>query len=318
MKKLSIVVPCFNEKECIKLLWESVEQVFQKVDSFIYEIIYVDDGSRDGTLQEIKSLAKVIGDEKIKYISFSRNFGKEAAMYAGLLKADGNYVVLMDADLQHPPELLPKMLEILEDGNYDCCGARRVNRKGEPKLRSFFSKSFYKLIGGISSVNLIQNGSDFRMMTSKVAKSLVSLKERERFTKGIFSWVGFSTYWIDYENVERAAGTTKWSTASLLHYAINGILAFATAPLRGVVYLGLVITLISFVYAIYVFYCAIQYPGERTGYSTIVLLLLFFGGVIIFLLGVLGEYLARIYLEVKHRPIYIEKESNMPGDEDEK
>lgn len=310
MKRIDIVVPCYNEEECICLLFERVEKVFSNIEGYKFRIVYVDDGSVDETLTKIKRLAEDIGEDTIKYISLSRNFGKEAAMFAGLQNADGDAVVLMDADLQHPPELIPYMLKVLEEG-YDCCGARRKDRKGEPVIRSFFSTCFYRVINGLSKVDLSQNGSDYRMISPKVVRAMISLNERERFTKGIFSWVGFSTKWLEYENVERVAGTTKWSMAALLGYAVNGIIAFATAPLRGVVYLGMFITFISFIYAIYVFYNAIFHTGARSGYATITLLLLFLGGVIILLLGVIGEYLARIYIEVKQRPIYIEKETNI-------
>ena len=314
--KLSLVVPCYNEEGNIRAFYTEAKRVFDAED-YEYEIIFVNDGSRDKTQEELEKVYN-LHETNIVIEMFSRNFGKEAAIYAGFQKASGDLVTVIDADLQQRPEIVVKMVKILlENEEYDCVAAYQEERH-EGKMVGGLKNMFYKIINKTSEIEFYPGASDFRTFRRTVVDAILSLPEYHRFSKGIFSWVGFSTYWIDYENVERAAGTTKWSTASLLHYAINGILAFATAPLRGVVYLGLVITLISFVYAIYVFYCAIQYPGERTGYSTIVLLLLFFGGVIIFLLGVLGEYLARIYLEVKHRPIYIEKESNMPGDEDEK
>ncbi len=309
MKHIALVVPSYNEEECVSLLYERVREVFEKETEYDFSILYVNDGSKDHTLEEILKLEKKYGSEKVKYISFARNFGKESAIYAGLSSAEGDYIVLMDADLQHPPELLPEMARKLDEG-YDCCGARRVDRKGEPPIRSALSRLFYKLINKMTNMNMVQGGSDFRMMTAQMAEAMTSLGERERFTKGIFSWVGFDTTWIEYENVERAAGTTKWSFGGLVRYALSGFISFATAPLRLAVYLGFFIVFVAFIYAITIFVAAIGNGAGRTGYSTIVLLLLFFGGVIILLLGIIGEYMARMYMEMKHRPIFIVKKSN--------
>lgn len=218
MKTLDIVVPCFNEGECVPLLFQAIDDALKDID-VIWDIIYIDDGSRDDTLRHIEDLAKKYGSGKVKYITFSRNFGKESAIYAGLSYTTADYVALMDADLQHPPALLPQMIAALDEG-YDCCGARRVSRKGEPLFRSFFSRMFYSVINHVTSMHLVQGGSDFRMMKREVVDAIVSLQERERFSKGIMSWVGFNTKWIEYENVERAAGETKWSMRGLMHYAI--------------------------------------------------------------------------------------------------
>jgi len=311
MKTIDIVVPCYNEQPCIALLYSEIEKSLSVLgEEYCWRIIYVDDGSKDHTLDQIRELAREKGSHSVKYISFSRNFGKEAAIYAGLSYANADYVVLMDADLQHPPSFIPQMLSKIEEG-YDCCGARRVSRKGEPKVRSLFSRLFYRVMKFLSGLEMTPGGSDYRMMTRQVVETIISMKEKERFTKGIFSWVGFSTCWIEYENVERAAGKTKWSFWGLAQYAVNGFIAFATTPLRAAIWLGFTIDIITFFYAIWFFVNSLRNTGSRTGYATIVLLLMFFGGTIILLLGVIGEYLARIYMESKDRPIFIMKETNM-------
>lgn len=317
MKKIKVVVPCYNEEKCISELYRRVNEVLEKLQGYCHEFLFVDDGSKDFTLKEIIKLTcpKEEHRVKVEYISFARNFGKEAAIFAGLMNAkDADIVILMDADLQHPPALLPAMLQEIEKG-YDCCGARRVSRKGEPVIRSTFSKLFYNCINHITCMELVPGGSDYRVMVRKVVDAVTSLPETERFTKGILSWVGFDTKWIEYNNEERFAGDTKWSFSGLVKYAFNGIMSFATTPLRAAIYLGFTIVLFSFIYGIYVFYHALLDSDNRSGYASMVLLLLFFGGVIITLLGVIGEYLARIYLEVKHRPIFIIKESNLQKNE---
>lgn len=306
MKRIEIVVPCYNEEPCIYPLYEAVAEVFSGIDNYDWSLLYVNDGSSDGTLQKLKDLRAEKG-ERVEYISFARNFGKESAIYAGLQNSTGEIVVLMDADLQHPPAMLPEMIKGIEEG-YDCCGARRVSRKGEPVIRSAFSKLFYGIINNVTEMKLVQGGSDFRMMTRQMVDSMLLLTERERFSKGIMSWVGFDTKWIPYENVERIAGKSKWNFLGLVKYAWSGFIAFATAPLRAVIYLGSIIVLISAIYAVYLVVMAISHPEQNgSGFGTIALLILFIGGVIITLLGVIGEYIARIYIELKHRPIYIEK-----------
>lgn len=310
MKKIEMVVPSYNEEQCIRPLYDAIENVFKDIKNYDFSVLYVNDGSKDNTLGEIRKLVEEKGNDKVKYISFARNFGKEAGIYAGLSNTTGDYVVLMDADLQHPPTLIPKMIEGIEEG-YDCCGARRVSRKGEPPIRSAFSRMFYRVVNKVTSMNLVQGGSDFRMMSRKMVDAIISLDERERFTKGIMSWVGFDTKWIEYENVERLAGESKWSFMGLAKYAINGFIAFATAPLRAVIYLGSFTVLISVIYAIYVLIETISGDGVRNGYATLLILLLLFSGLIITILGVIGEYIIRIYYELKHRPIYIAKETNI-------
>ncbi len=316
MKTLEIVVPSYNEGECVKLLYEALEKNLSGVQDLAWTVIYVDDGSKDDTLQNIRSLAEEKGSDKVKYLSFSRNFGKESAIFAGLSYTTADYVVLMDADLQHPPELLPKMIETLDEG-YDCAAARRVDRKGEPIIRSGLSRLFYKFINHVTVMNLVQGGSDFRMMRRPVVLAMLSLQERERFTKGIMSWVGFKTKWLEYENVQRAAGETKWSMRGLMKYAISGFFAFATTPLRAAIWLGFAIDVVTLLMGIWFMVVTLTSDSPRTGYGTIVLLVAFFGGTIILLLGIIGEYLARIYLEVKKRPIFILSESNMEDESSE-
>lgn len=310
MRTLDIVVPCYNEAECVELFYEDMVKTLSQVPDLKYSIIYVNDGSKDNTLGCLKKLAEEHGNDKVKYVSFSRNFGKESAIFAGLSYSTADYVVLMDADLQHPSSLLPEMIEALEEG-YDCCGARRVTREGEPVLRSFLSRTFYKVINKVTSMELVQGGSDFRMMKRCVVDAMLMMEERERFTKGIMSWVGFSTKWIEYENVERAAGETKWSMSGLVAYALSGFMAFATAPLRLAVYLGLTIDVITVIGTIWFAIATLNSDMPRTGYGTIVCLIAFFGGTIILLLGIIGEYMARIYNEVKKRPIFLVKDTNV-------
>lgn len=310
MKKIEIIVPCYNEQECVNLFYHKTVEETAKIKDCEISFLFIDDGSKDKTLQEIIKLTEQYGNDNIKYISFSRNFGKEAAIFAGLSKADRDYIVLMDADLQHPPKLIKSMYEKILEG-YDCCGARRTDRKGEPVIRSFFSRKFYSVMNKMAGLDMVQGGSDFRMMTAQVAQAVISMQEKERFTKGMLSWIGFNTYWLEYENVERVAGETKWSFIGLLKYAVNGILCFATTPLRIAIYLGLTIDIITVIYTIWVFLQAFNPASERTGFSTLVILISFFSGIIIMLLGVIGEYLSRIYMEVKNRPIFIVKSSNL-------
>lgn len=312
MKTIDVIIPCYNESSCVKLIYSALEGVFSsKLKEYDWSVIYVDDGSSDNTLTEIKELADKYNSDKVSYISFARNFGKEAAIYAGLENSSGDYVALMDADLQHPPELLVEMAEALESGEYDCAAARRVSRKGEPPIRSAFSREFYHAINWATGMHLVPGMTDYRLMTRKVADAIVSLREHERFIKGIYSWVGFRTKWIEYENVERAAGKSKWSFNGLWDYAKSGIIAFAVTPLRGVIWLGMLVVAVSLVYGILVLHSSLFGARSWTDTTTIILLLLFLGGVIITILGVIGEYLARIYMEVKDRPIYVERETNM-------
>ena len=310
MRNVEIIVPCYNEEQCIEAFYEETSEVMDGLVDYSYSYLYVNDGSKDATLMKIYDLVEKHGSEKVKYLSFARNFGKEAAIYAGLEKSTGDYVILIDADLQHPPALIPSMLEKLEEG-HDCCGARRVSRKGEPVIRSLFSKAFYRLINKVTAMNLVQGGSDYRIMTRQMAKAIISLSERERFIKGIMSWVGFDTVWIDYQNVERYAGKTKWSFWGLVRYAWHGFISFATTPLRAVIWMGFIVVVASVIYGVRLAYWSFTGMRPWSDTTTILILLIFFSGVIICILGIIGEYMARIYLELKGRPIYILKESNL-------
>lgn len=315
MKTIELIVPCYNEEKCVSLFYERIKEVFADMPTFDFIITYVDDGSKDHTMDEIKKIVKRAENGKVQYISLSRNFGKEAAIYAGLSKCTGDYVALLDADLQHPPELLKDMVVAIEEEGYDCASARRVSRKGEPFIRSMFSKAFYHIINHITVIDLVPGSTDYRLMKRDVVEAIVSMTERERFTKGIYAWVGFKNKWIEYENVERAAGTTTWNFWGLLRYAYTGFVAFATTPLRGVIYFGIVIVLLSIILAVHIGLSAINTPGaQRNGYASIMILMLFLGGVIITILGMIGEYLARIYMEVKNRPIYFAREMYMIED----
>lgn len=309
-KTIELIVPCYNEEKCVSLFYHRIKEVFEEISDYDFVITFVDDGSKDHTMKEIKRIAAT--ETRIRYISLSRNFGKESAIYAGLSKSLGDYVALMDADLQHPPELLKEMLVAVEEEGYDCASARRVSRKGEPFIRSMFSRAFYHVINHITVIDLVPGSTDYRLMKRSVVEAIVSMTERERFTKGIYAWVGFKNKWIEYENVERVAGSSAWNFWGLVRYAYSGFLAFATTPLRGVIYFGMIITLVSIIWAVKIGIGALRTPyAQRNGYSSIMILMLFLGGVIISILGMIGEYMARIYMEVKNRPIYFARETNI-------
>lgn len=312
MKIIELIVPCYNEEKCVALFYNAIVDVFEELPEYGFTITYIDDGSSDNTLNEIKRVVAYAQKGTVQYISLSRNFGKESAIYAGLSKSKGDYVALIDADLQHPPKLLIKMLNAIEREGYDRATARRVSRRGEPLIRSIFSKAFYHVVNHVTVIDLVSGSTDYCLMKRNVVLSIISMGERERFTKGIYSWVGFKNKWIEYENVERAAGKTKWNIRGLFRYAYSGFVAFATTPLRGIIYLGMIITFVAFVYAMHIGIETYRNPlAPRTGYASIMITMLFLGGVIITTLGMIGEYLARIYMEVKNRPIYIERETNI-------
>lgn len=315
MKTIELIVPCYNEENCISLFYDRIKEVFLNMPGCEFIITFVDDGSKDNTIQEIKKVVECVDMGKVQYISLSRNFGKESAMYAGLSKSVGDYVAVMDADLQHPPELLKKMLDAIENEGYDCASARRVSRKGDPLIKSMLSRAFYHVINHVTVIDLVPGSTDYRLMKRKVVNAIVAMSERERFTKGIYAWVGFKNKWIEYENVERIAGKTKWNIRGLFHYAYSGFLAFATTPLRAVIYFGMFIVMVSVIYAGYIFVGTLNSDAERTGYASIIIIMLFLGGVIITILGMIGEYMARIYMEVKNRPIYFVRESNISENE---
>ena len=307
MDKLSVIVPCYNEEESIPYFYKEIKKVIKdmKID---LELIFVNDGSKDNTLNIIKKLTK---DKSVKYIDFSRNFGKEAAMWAGLNMATGNYVTIMDSDLQDPPALLPEMLDLIKKENYDIIGTRRVTRKGEPPIRSFFARCFYKIINKMSKVEMVDGARDFRLMTRQVVDSILELKEYNRYSKGLFSFVGYKTKWLEYENIKRVAGETKWSFFKLFLYAIEGIVAFTTAPLTIAMLIGLIFCLIAFLMIIVVIIKTLIFGDPTSGWPSLVCIIFLVSGVQLLCIGVIGEYLAKMYLEVKQRPIYIIKDTNM-------
>ena len=306
MDLLSIVVPCFNEEESVEIFFKEIQKVLADQN---YEIIYINDGSSDNTLKKIKKL--VNENSNIKYISFSRNFGKESAIYAGLKNASGDLVCLIDVDLQHPPSLIPEMIETVSNEDYDVVAARRISRKGEPAIKSFFSHSFYKIFNRISEIELVEGATDYRVMTRQVVDSILELSEYNRFSKGLFHWVGFNTKWIPYENIERVAGETTWSFWGLVQYSIEGIVAFTTIPLSISTFIGTIISIIAFIYMIFIVIRYLIYSDPVQGYPTIMCVILFLGGIQLLSIGVLGKYLEKTYVETKNRPIFIVKESNI-------
>ena len=306
MKKISLVVPCYNEQEVINLFYTEIQKVKKDFENVEFEIIFVNDGSKDKTLELMRELSK---NDDVRYVSFSRNFGKEAAMYAGLEASTGDYVAIMDADLQDPPALLKEMYEILESGEYDSVATRRVTRKGEPVIRSFFARLYYKIINKISKTEIVDGARDFRLMTRQMVDSVLSLKEYNRFSKGIFSWVGYRTKWLEYENVERAAGETKWSFWKLFLYSLESIVAFSTAPLSIASVMGILFCFVAFIIIIFIIVRTLMYGDPTSGWPSMVCIMFFIGGVQLLCLGIMGQYLSKTYLEVKKRPIYIVQET---------
>ena len=304
MKKLSVVVPCYNEEEALPLFYEAFIRETQGMN-VEFEFVFVDDGSRDGTVREFEKLHE--RDGRVHYITFSRNFGKESAMFAGMEAAAGDYVVIMDADLQDPPALLPEMLSAIENDGYDCVASRRVTRKGEPPIRSFFARAFYKLINKISKTEIVDGARDFRLMTRQMVDAILQLREVSRFSKGLFSWVGFKTKWLEYENIERVAGETKWSFWKLLLYSIDGIIAFSTAPLAIASVAGVLFCLLAFAMLLFFFFKTILFGDPVAGFPATICIILLLGGIQLFCIGILGQYLSKTYLETKQRPIYIVK-----------
>lgn len=306
MDLLSVVVPCYNEEESVDIFLEEVERVLAERD---FEVVFVNDGSSDNTLEKIKDLAN--SNPKVKYVSFSRNFGKEAGIFAGLEHARGDLICIIDADLQHPPSMILQMIDAIENEGYDVAAARRVSRKGEPKIKSFFSHRYYRVFNRISKIEIVEGATDFRVMTRQVADSVLELREYNRFTKGLFQWVGFDTKWIEYENVERAAGETTWSLLGLIGYSIEGIVAFSTLPLSLTIFLGTVISIVAFLYMLYIIAKYLLYSDPVQGFATIMCAILLLGGIQLLSIGILGKYLEKTYFETKSRPIYIVKETNV-------
>lgn len=311
-KRIDIVVPCYNEQEVLRAFYEETSKVVNELTDYEFTYLLVDDGSKDNTIVIMKELAKA--HEEVKYISFSRNFGKEAGMYAGLKHSTGDYVIIMDADLQHPPKMIPDMIAGVEEG-YDCCAARRVSREGESKLRSWFSQMYYKISNKMTDVEMPQNAVDYRIMSRDMVDSILSLSEVERFSKGIFAWVGYETKWIPYENVERTMGTTKWSFWGLFKYALSGITSFSIAPLRMVAGMGFAIFVIACLYMLFIVGEYFIFGIDVPGYATIMCVLLFLGGIIELSVGIIGEYVAHIYMEAKDRPIFIVRQTNIDKEE---
>ncbi len=308
MEKISIIVPCYNEEEALPLFYKEINKVSETMDEE-FEFIFVNDGSKDKTLEVIKNLSTL--DKRCKYINFSRNFGKESAMYAGLELSTGDYITLMDADLQDPPSLLPKMLKLIKEEGYDSVGTRRVTRKGEPPIRSFFARMFYKIINKMSKVEMVDGARDYRLMTRQMTDAIINLKEYNRYSKGLFSFVGFNTKWLEYENVQRVAGETKWSFWKLFLYAIDGIVAFTTAPLTIAAIMGLIFCLIAFIMIIIIIVKTIAFGDPTSGWPSLACIIFLVSGVQLFALGIIGQYLSKTYLETKKRPIYIIKETNI-------
>lgn len=305
---ISIVVPCYNEEEALPYFYEAMEKVNLSLENVEIEYVFVNDGSKDKTLDVLRELAE---KENVRYISFSRNFGKESALYAGLEATTGDYVAVMDADLQDPPEMLPKMLEILHQGEYDCVGTRRVTRDGEPPIRSFFARQFYRIINRISDTEIVDGARDYRLMTRQVVDAILSLKEYNRFSKGIFSWVGFKTKYLEYKNQERVAGETSWSFWSLFKYSLDGIVAFSEVPLAFASFVGFFSFVAAMIALVFIVIRTLIFKDSSAGWPSLVCFILASGGLQLFCLGIVGKYLGKTYLESKKRPIFIVKESNI-------
>lgn len=315
MKKLSVIIPCYNEEETIPIIFESLCKTFSQIqetgknefgEDLDFELIFADDGSSDRTQEKIKELSQKC--DWVKYISFSRNFGKEAAIYAGLEHSEGDYVAIMDADMQDPPSLLNDMYKAIKGENFDIAATKRKTRTGEPPIRSFFAKMFYRTINRLSNTQIVDGARDFRLMTRQVTDAILSVCEYNRFSKGIFSWVGFRTKWFEYDNVERVAGTTKWSFWGLLAYSLEGIVAFSTKPLTIAAILGIVLFLISILMIIFIIIKTIIWKDPTSGWPSLVCIIFFVSGIQLFCIGILGIYLSKTYLETKKRPIYIIRE----------
>ena len=307
MSMISIIVPCYNEEESLPLFYREAGSVLNSLDTD-YELLFINDGSKDGTLSILKDLAEK--DPHVRYISFARNFGKESAMYAGFGNIRGDYVAVMDADLQDPPSLLPEMIKILETGEYDSVATRRIDRKGEPPVRSWFARRFYRLINRYSDADIVDGARDFRLMKREMADAIVAMPEYNRFSKGIYGWIGFRTYWMPYENVERVAGKTKWSFWKLFKYAIDGIISFTQAPLSIASFFGLFMTFCSGLALVFIIIRKLAFGDPVAGWASTVCVIIFIGGIQLCVLGIIGQYIAKMYLETKQRPHYIIAESS--------
>lgn len=308
MKKLTVIIPCFNEEEALTIYYREMSKVMEEMPEVDTELLFIDDGSTDRTLSVMKDLH--ILDKRCKYLSFSRNFGKEAAIYAGLKNAVGDYVAVMDVDLQDPPYMLPKMYKILEEEGYDSVATKRSTRTGEPRIRSFLSRSFYKFINKISKTEIVNGARDYRLMKRNMVDAVLNMSEYNRFSKGIFEWVGFRTKWLEFENVERSAGKTKWSLKKLFFYSMEGITGFSVAPLSLASIMGVLFCLLSFITIGFIVMRTLIWGDPVSGWPSLVCIMFFVGGIQLLCTGIVGQYLSKTYLETKHRPIYILKESS--------
>ena len=309
---LSLVVPAYNEEEALPIFYREARKVEEQLPQVEIEYLFVDDGSVDGTMDVIRRLHEE--DPRVHYVSFSRNFGKEAAIYAGLENAAGDYVAILDADLQDPPALLPEMLRIVTEEGYDCVGSRRVSRKGEPPIRSWFARMFYRIMNRISSADVVDGARDFQLMNRKVVSAILSMKEYNRFSKGIFGWVGFKKKWLEYENIERAAGETKWSFWKLLLYALDGIVAFSTMPLVIASVMGILFCVLAFAAIIFIIIRTLVFGDPTSGWPSMVCIIMLVSGVQLLCIGILGQYMAKTYLETKRRPLYLVEEARLDED----
>lgn len=309
MVKISVAVPCYNEEPALEPFFAAVSAVAEQMPEVAFEFLFIDDGSRDRTLEKMQELAQ--RDSRVKYISFSRNFGKEAGIYAGLENATGDYVVVMDSDLQDPPALLPEMYRSIRQEGYDCVGSRRVTRKGEPPIRSLFARLFYKLINKMSDAEIVDGARDFQMMNRQVVEAILSMGEYNRFSKGIFGWIGFKKKWLEYENIERVAGETKWSFWQLLLYAIEGIVAFSTTPLVISSVFGLICCVLALVMILVIIARTLIFGDPTSGWPSLVCIMLLLSGIQMLGIGIVGQYLAKTYLETKKRPIYLVRQTNI-------
>ena len=309
MNLVSVIVPCFNEEEALPYFYDEIVKISKLMQDVYFEFIFVNDGSKDKTLEIIKNLAK--NDSRVKYISFSRNFGKEAAIYAGFQNCIGDYAVLMDADLQDPPHLLPEMYKAIVEEGYDSVATRRVTRKGEPPIRSFFARAFYKIINRISDADIVDGARDYRLMKRSMVNAILSMAEYNRFSKGIFGWIGFDTKWIEFENVERVAGETKWSFWKLFKYSLEGITAFSVGPLQIASIFGSIFSIIAFIMILMIVIKTLIFGDPVSGWPSTVCIIMLIGGIQLLCIGILGQYLSKTYLETKKRPVYITKETNI-------
>ncbi len=320
MSLLSVIVPCFNEQEAIPFFYEAISKTASEMkdewSDLDFEFLFIDDGSKDETLKVIESLR--LKDRRVRFISFSRNFGKEAALYAGLQHSKGDYAVTMDADMQDPPSLLPDMFRAVTEEGYDSAATRRVTRRGEPVVRSFFARQFYRLINRMSSADIVDGARDYRIMTRRMIDAIVDMQEYNRFTKGIYGWIGFNTKWIEFENVERVAGETKWSFWKLFGYAMEGIIGFSTIPLSMATWVGIFMSIVSFLGILFIIIKKLVFGDPTSGWSSMVCIILLVAGIQLFCMGIIGQYLAKTYLETKRRPIYIAKRTSEDDIEGEK